>query len=155
MSDYEEQIDDETKVAIGAEFMKYAPPGEFNEVYNDVAKLLANEELLKQATSEVKWSWLINYYSLKHNRVKTVKTSLSNRSIVQSVNLDIFWSFAITVTNFTGFQTNKTIRRDITVKIEFLLKFNENNDRSYSRAVTKSRPVTTLYITGDSMILGF
>ena len=119
MSDYEEQIDDETKVAIGAEFMKYAPPGEFNEVYNDVAKLLANEELLKQATSEVKWSWLINYYSLKHNRVKTVKTSLSNRSIVQSVNLDIFWSFAITVTNFTGFQTNKTIRRDITVKIEF------------------------------------
>ena len=53
MSDYEEQIDDETKVAIGAEFMKYAPPGEFNEVYNDVAKLLANEELLKQATSEV------------------------------------------------------------------------------------------------------
>ena len=134
MSDYEEQIDDETKVAIGAEFMKYAPPGEFNEVYNDVAKLLANEELLKQATSEVKWliKWLINYYSLNTiARVKTVKTSLSNRSIVQSVNLDIVWSFAITVTNFTEFQTNKAIRRHITVKIRFLLKFDENDGTPY------------------------
>ena len=53
MSDYEEPIDDETKVAIAAEFMKYAPPGEFNEVYNDVAKLIANDDLLKQATAEV------------------------------------------------------------------------------------------------------
>ena len=69
----------------------------------------------------------------KHNRVKTVKTSLSNRSIVQSVNLDIVWSFAITVTNFTGFQTNKAIRRDITVKIEFLLKFGENDGTPYIR----------------------
>ena len=84
MSDYEEQIDDETKVAIGAEFMKYAPPGEFNEVYNDVAKLLANEELLKQATSEVNTVWLINYYS--HNRIER---SLSNRSMIQSVILVI------------------------------------------------------------------
>ena len=145
MSDYEEQIDDETKVAIGAEFMKYAPPGEFNEVYNDVAKLLANEELLKQATSEVKWSWLINYYSLKHNRVKTVKTSLSNRSIVQSVNLDIFWSFAITVTNFTGFQTNKTIRRDITVKIEFYSSSVKMTTGSVDKILANDSPIYTFF----------
>jgi len=63
MSDYEEQIDDETKVAIGAEFMKYAPPGEFNEVYNDVAKLLANEELLKQATSEAVGDYNIQQFT--------------------------------------------------------------------------------------------
>ena len=53
MSDYDEPISDETKVEIAAEFMKYAPPGEFNEVYNDVAKLVDNPELLKQATSLV------------------------------------------------------------------------------------------------------
>ena len=58
MSDYEEPIDDETKVSIAAEFMKYAPPGEFNEVYNDVAKLIANDELLRQATSEVRTTFI-------------------------------------------------------------------------------------------------
>ena len=33
MSDYEQEapIDDETKAEIAAEFLKYAPPGEFNE----------------------------------------------------------------------------------------------------------------------------
>lgn len=51
MSDYDEPISDETKVEIAAEFMKYAPPGEFNEVYNDVAKLVDNPDLLKRATS--------------------------------------------------------------------------------------------------------
>ena len=53
MSDYDEPISDETKVEIAAEFMKYAPPGEFNEVYNDVAKLIDNPDLLKRATSIV------------------------------------------------------------------------------------------------------
>lgn len=33
MSDYEQEapIDDETKAEIAAEFLKYAPPGEFEE----------------------------------------------------------------------------------------------------------------------------
>ena len=53
MSDYDEPIDDETKVEIAAEFLKYAPPGEFNEVYNDVTKLVNDPELMKQATSQV------------------------------------------------------------------------------------------------------
>lgn len=52
MSDYDEPIDDETKVEIAAEFLKYAPPGEFNEVYNDVTKLVNDPELMKQATSQ-------------------------------------------------------------------------------------------------------
>jgi len=52
MSDYEESIDDETKVSIAAEFMRYAPPGEFNEVYNDVAALVDDETILKKAAAE-------------------------------------------------------------------------------------------------------
>jgi capping protein alpha len=63
MSDYEEPIDDETKVSIAAEFMKYAPPGEFNEVYNDVAKLIANDELLRQATSEAVGEYNIQQFT--------------------------------------------------------------------------------------------
>ena len=53
MSDYEtETIDDETKAEIAAEFLKYAPPGEFNEVYNDVAVLVDDENILKKGAAE-------------------------------------------------------------------------------------------------------
>lgn len=52
MSDYEESIDEETKVTIAAEFLRYAPPGEFNEVYNDVAALVDDETILRKATQE-------------------------------------------------------------------------------------------------------
>ena len=52
MSDYEESIDDDTKVTIAAEFLRYAPPGEFNEVYNDVAALVDDETILRKATAE-------------------------------------------------------------------------------------------------------
>ena len=64
MSDYDEPISDETKVEIAAEFMKYAPPGEFNEVYNDVAKLVDNPELLKQATSLVITVFLYHFWGM-------------------------------------------------------------------------------------------
>jgi len=54
MSDYEQEapIDDETKAEIAAEFLKYAPPGEFNEVYNDVAALLDDENILRKGAAE-------------------------------------------------------------------------------------------------------
>jgi capping protein alpha len=63
MSDYEQEIiDDETKVSIAAEFMRYAPPGEFAEVYNDVAALVNDDAILKRATSEAIGQWNVDQF---------------------------------------------------------------------------------------------
>nr|UEK51484.1 CAPZA [Parasacculina yatsui] len=67
MTQYTSHLTEAQQVDIVSNFILHAPPGEFNEVFNDVRCLLNNDNLLKQGASKA---------FVQHNKEQLVQVSL-------------------------------------------------------------------------------
>ncbi|XP_001952345.1 F-actin-capping protein subunit alpha [Acyrthosiphon pisum] len=65
----EELISDQDKIKIVSDFILHSPPGEFNEVFNDVRGLVNNDALLKEGTC---WAFAL------YNKEQTLPIKLEN-----------------------------------------------------------------------------